>query len=130
MSSIPREALNANASNPGVMVVASSALNACAIAITSCGSWISLGLILLTTSAARYLGERSGRTAQDRDPLSLSAPARRLRPRAVTRKPCAQAQQLCSPFPISVCALGHIGRCTKEALAISFRNERGPACLL
>ncbi len=53
MSSIPREALKANASKPGVMVVASSRLSACARAITSCGSCMSLGLILFTTSAAR-----------------------------------------------------------------------------
>ena len=52
LSSIPREALNASASNPGAMGVASSSVSARARAITSCGSWMSAGVILSTTSAA------------------------------------------------------------------------------
>ena len=52
MSSIPREALKTSASKPGVIVVASSMLNALARAITSCGSEMSAGVILFITSAA------------------------------------------------------------------------------
>ena len=52
MSSIPREALNTSASNPGVIGVPSSADNALARAITSCGSEMSAGVILFITSAA------------------------------------------------------------------------------
>src|ERR1039457_5200328 len=52
MSSIPREALKTSASKPGVIVVASSALNSPARAITSCGSEISAGVILFITSIA------------------------------------------------------------------------------
>ena len=52
MSSIPREALKTSASKPGVIVVASSMLNALARAISSCGSEMSAGVILFITSAA------------------------------------------------------------------------------
>jgi hypothetical protein len=52
MSSIPREALNTRASNPGVIGVPSSMLSALARATTSCGSEISAGVILFTISAA------------------------------------------------------------------------------
>ena len=52
MSSTPREALNTNASNPGVIGVENSTLNASARAITSFGSEISAGVILFITSAA------------------------------------------------------------------------------
>ena len=52
MSSTPREALNTNASKPGVIGVENSTLNASARAITSCGSEISAGVILFITSAA------------------------------------------------------------------------------
>src|SRR5450759_844710 len=51
MSSMPREALNTNASKPGVIGVESSTLNALARATTSCGSEISAGVILFITSA-------------------------------------------------------------------------------
>jgi hypothetical protein len=52
MSSIPREALKTNASKPGVIVVASSALSTLARAMTSCGSEMSAGVFLFITSAA------------------------------------------------------------------------------
>ncbi len=52
MSSIPREALNTSASNPGAIGVASSRLSAFARAISSCGSEMSAGVILFITSAA------------------------------------------------------------------------------
>jgi len=52
MSSIPREALNTSASNPGVIGVPSSMLSALARAMTSCGSEMSVGVMLLVTSAA------------------------------------------------------------------------------
>ena len=52
MSSIPREALKTRASKPGAIGVPSSRLSASARAITSCGSEMSAGVILLTTSAA------------------------------------------------------------------------------
>jgi len=52
MSSIPREALNTSASKPGVIGVPSSTLKALARAITSSGSEMSAGVILLRTSAA------------------------------------------------------------------------------
>src|SRR5258707_1007294 len=52
MSSMPREALKTSASKPGVMGVANSRLNALARAITSCGSEMSAGVILSTTSIA------------------------------------------------------------------------------
>jgi len=52
MSSMPREALNTNASNPGVMGVSSSTLSAVARAITSWGSEMSAGVILFITSRA------------------------------------------------------------------------------
>src|ERR1035437_3764083 len=48
MSSIPREALNTNASKPGVIGVPSSTLSALARAISSCGSEMSAGVILFT----------------------------------------------------------------------------------
>ena len=57
-----REALNTRASNPGVIGVESSVLNALARAITSCGSEISAGVILLVTSAAEYPSIRSAPT--------------------------------------------------------------------
>src|ERR1700722_3183398 len=62
MSSIPREALNTNASKPGVIRVESSTLNALARAITSCGSEMSAGVILFITSAAVYPSIRSAPT--------------------------------------------------------------------
>ena len=49
---MPREALKAKASKPGLMVVFCSWLSARARAVTSSGSCMSLGLILLMTSAA------------------------------------------------------------------------------
>ena len=49
---MPREALNTSASKPGVIGVPSSTLSALARAMTSCGSEMSAGVILLTTSAA------------------------------------------------------------------------------
>ena len=52
MSSMPREALNTRASKPGSIGVANSTLNSLARAITSCGSEMSAGVILLMTSAA------------------------------------------------------------------------------
>src|ERR1700736_1913534 len=54
MSSIPRDALNTRASNPGAIGVLSSTLSALARAMTSCGSDMSAGVILLTTSSAAY----------------------------------------------------------------------------
>ena len=42
-----------SAEKPGAMVVHNSMLSASARSRTSCGSWMSLGLILLTTSSAR-----------------------------------------------------------------------------
>src|SRR4029079_7912836 len=54
MSSIPREALNTNASKPGLIGVPSSALSALARAITSWGSEMSAGVIWFITSAAVY----------------------------------------------------------------------------
>src|ERR1700682_3843627 len=62
MSSIPREALNARASKPGPIGVSSSTLSALARAITSCGSEMSAGVILCTTSAAAYPSLRSAPT--------------------------------------------------------------------
>src|SRR5476649_2379334 len=59
---MPREALNANASKPGVIVVPSSTLSALARAITSCGSEMSAGVILFITSAAVYPSMRSAPT--------------------------------------------------------------------
>jgi hypothetical protein len=52
MSSIPRDALNTSASNPGMIGVSSSTLSARARAITSCGSEMSAGVILFTSSSA------------------------------------------------------------------------------
>ena len=52
MSSMPREALNTNASKPGLMGVPSSRLSAVARAISSWGSEMSAGVILLSTSPA------------------------------------------------------------------------------
>jgi hypothetical protein len=52
MSSIPREALKTSASKPGVIGVPSSTLSALARAISSCGSEMSAGVILLIMSAA------------------------------------------------------------------------------
>ena len=52
MSSMPREALNTSASKPGVIGVSSSTLSVAARAISSCGSEMSAGVILLTTSSA------------------------------------------------------------------------------
>ncbi len=52
MSSIPREALNTRASNPGAIGVPSSTLSAFARAISSWGSEMSAGVILSVTSAA------------------------------------------------------------------------------
>jgi hypothetical protein len=49
---MPREALNASASNPGVIGVPSSRLKALARATSSCGSEMSAGVILFITSAA------------------------------------------------------------------------------
>src|SRR4029450_8006550 len=62
MSSIPREALNTSASKPGEIVVPSSTLSVSARAISSCGSEISAGVILLRTSAAAYPSIRSAPT--------------------------------------------------------------------
>src|ERR1035438_10003334 len=55
MSSMPREALKTKAWKPGVMVVASSALNASARAMTSCGSEISAGVILFINPGYDFL---------------------------------------------------------------------------
>src|SRR5476649_980277 len=52
MSSMPRDALNTNASNPGAIGVPNSRLNAVARAITSFGSEMSAGVIVFVTSAA------------------------------------------------------------------------------
>ena len=52
MSSIPREALNTSASNPGVIEADSSALSAWARATSSCGSEMSAGVMVFITSAA------------------------------------------------------------------------------
>ena len=62
MSSIPRDALNTRASNPGVIGVPSSALRALARATTSCGSEMSAGVIRSVTSAAAYPSIRSAPT--------------------------------------------------------------------
>src|ERR1019366_5737835 len=62
MSSMPRKALKTSASKPGVIGVASSRLNALARAITSCGSEMSAGVILSTTSMAVYPSMRSAPT--------------------------------------------------------------------
>src|SRR6266581_3907032 len=62
MSSMPREALNTSASNPGAIGVPSSALKAAARAITSFGSEMSAGVILFITSAAVYPSIRSAPT--------------------------------------------------------------------
>src|ERR1019366_2872971 len=59
---MPRDALNTNASKPGVIFVPSSALSALARATTSCGSEMSAGVILLITSAAVYPSMRSAPT--------------------------------------------------------------------
>jgi len=59
---MPRDALNTNASKPGVIFVPSSALSALARATTSCGSEMSAGVILFITSAAVYPSMRSAPT--------------------------------------------------------------------
>src|SRR5580765_190949 len=62
MSSIPREALNTNASKPGAIGVPSSTLSALARTITSCGSEMSAGVILFITSTAVKPSIRSAPT--------------------------------------------------------------------
>src|SRR6185369_16555462 len=62
MSSIPRDALNTSASNPGAIGVANSRDSAVARAITSCGSEMSAGVFLFITSAAVYPSIRSAPT--------------------------------------------------------------------
>src|ERR1700687_5433374 len=62
MSSMPRDALKTSASNPGAIGVPSSTLSALARMMTSCGSEMSAGVILFTTSAAAYPSIRSAPT--------------------------------------------------------------------
>src|SRR6202022_724250 len=62
MSSMPREALKTRASKPGAIGVPSSTLSALARTMTSCGSEMSAGVILFTTSAAAYPSIRSAPT--------------------------------------------------------------------
>src|SRR5476649_304074 len=85
MSSIPREALKTRASKPGVMVVASSALNAVARATTSCGSEMSAGVILFITSAAVYQHPLGADVEDLDDALGVGRDAREVR--AVENRP-------------------------------------------
>ncbi len=79
MSSMPREALNTKASNPGAIGVPSSTLNALARAITSCGSEMSAGVILFITSCGRVAQHALGADVEDlNDALGVSGDTREI----------------------------------------------------